>query len=152
MGILQGSGYNAHHDSSRYTRSPDAIFPGWPPGPSPLVGVSAHQIRRRCFAGASAGASYPRHCGWGGVNGGYEYATASDFHLHLAAGRPMLVLAGSGRFADDVAAALVADPQDIDPPLREAIQRYHLIGALRSLDIGLFPDHLRQQLTAYFKT
>lgn len=83
------------------------------------------------------------------INGGK--IAAADFHLHLAAGRPMLVLAGSGRFADDVAAALVADPQDVDPPLREAIQRYHPIGALRSLDIGLSPEHLRQQLAAYFE-
>ncbi|MEB3289384.1 MAG: hypothetical protein VKI82_05680 [Leptolyngbya sp.] len=82
------------------------------------------------------------------INGGQ--IAAVDFHLHLAAGRPVLVLAGSGRFADDVAQALVADPQDIPPALREVIQRYQPSGALRSLDMALSPQALRQQLVTYF--
>lgn len=82
------------------------------------------------------------------VNGG-KIAT-TDFHINLAAGRPMLVLAGSGRLADEVAAALVADAADIPPDLREVIQRYQPSGALLSLDIGLPAVDLQRQLYAYF--
>ncbi|WP_198805213.1 hypothetical protein [Leptolyngbya sp. BL0902] len=82
------------------------------------------------------------------VNGG-KIAT-TDFHINLAAGRPMLVLAGSGRLADEVAAALTAKADDIPPALREAIQRYQPSGALVSLDIRLPAEDLRQQLSAYF--
>lgn len=82
------------------------------------------------------------------INGGKIAAT--DFHLNLAAGRPMLVLAGSGRLADEVAAALAGDDQDIPPTLREVIQHYHASGALLSLDMGLPVADLRRQLGAYF--
>lgn len=82
------------------------------------------------------------------INGGKIAAT--DFHLNLAAGRPMLVLAGSGRLADEVAAALAGDEKDIPPALREVIQHYQASGALLSLDLGLPVADLRRQLGAYF--
>lgn len=82
------------------------------------------------------------------INGG-KIAT-TDFHINLAAGRPMLVLAGSGRLADQVAAALAAEEDDIPPDLREVIQRYHPSGALLSLDIALPVTDLRRQLCTYF--
>lgn len=82
------------------------------------------------------------------INGGT--IAAVDLHINLATGRPLLVLAGSGRLADQVAAALAGAEADIPPDLREVIQRYHPSGALLSLDIALPAADLRRQLTAYF--
>jgi len=82
------------------------------------------------------------------INGGT--IAAVDLHLNLATGRPLLVLAGSGRLADQVATALAGAEDDIPPDLREVIQRYHPSGALLSLDIALPAADLRRQLAAYF--
>ncbi len=82
------------------------------------------------------------------INGGQ--IAALDLHLNLAAGRPLLALAGSGRLADTVATALAGSDADIPPFLREVIQRYHPSGALLSLDIAQPTDELRHCLRAYF--
>lgn len=82
------------------------------------------------------------------VNGGKVATT--DFHINLAAGRPMVVLAGSGRFADEVAAALAAPSEDIPPALRDVVQRYQPSGALLSFDINRPAADLHRQLCAYF--
>lgn len=83
------------------------------------------------------------------INGGQ--IAALDLHINLAAGRPVLALAGSGRLADDVALALGQTEAAISPDLREIIQRYHPSGALLSLDIALPAPELRHCLRAYFK-
>jgi hypothetical protein len=86
------------------------------------------------------------------INGGK--IAALDLHINLAAGRPMLVLAGSGRLADEVAAALAGldAGRDTDIPysLQAVIQRYHPSGALLSLDINRPTAELHHQLRAYF--
>lgn len=82
------------------------------------------------------------------INGGK--IAALDLHLNLAAGRPLLALAGSGRLADDVAAALAGAEVDIPPSLWEVIRRYHPSGALLSLDIARPIAELRHGLQAYF--
>lgn len=84
------------------------------------------------------------------INGGQ--IAALDLHINLEAGRPLLVVAGSGRLADEVAAALSGLDTDIPHALQAVIQRYHPSGALLSLDLSRSTADLYRQLQAYFAT
>jgi hypothetical protein len=82
------------------------------------------------------------------INGGQ--IAALDLHINLAAGRPMLVVAGSGRLADAVADALAGLDTDIPHALQAVIQHYHPSGAILSLDLSRPTADLYHQLQAYF--
>lgn len=81
------------------------------------------------------------------INGGN--VTLTDFQISLAAGRPVVVVVGSGRLADDIATAM--EGQIDSPPsssLHQLVQHYGPSGQLTlmalTLPLTAMRDHLRQ--------
>ncbi|MGB3199258.1 MAG: hypothetical protein WBA99_00050 [Nodosilinea sp.] len=82
------------------------------------------------------------------INGGQVALT--DLSENLATGRPAIVLSGSGRLADTIAAAITAAPPETDPAILDLIQRYQPSGKLTVIDLALPVDQMRDRLQNYF--
>jgi hypothetical protein len=82
------------------------------------------------------------------INGGKISFT--DLQVNLAEGRPMLVLAGSGRLADEVTAALSDSGAEVNPQLMELIQHYQPSGRLAMLDFAMPMEAMRDRIRQYY--
>ncbi|MBW4462962.1 MAG: hypothetical protein KME47_22400 [Nodosilinea sp. WJT8-NPBG4] len=80
------------------------------------------------------------------VNGGQ--IALIDLKENLATGRPAIVMSGSGRLADSIAAPL----PETDPAILELIQRYQPNGKLEIVDLSLPVDQMRDRLQQYFSS
>ncbi|HIK46465.1 MAG TPA: hypothetical protein IGR64_16525, partial [Leptolyngbyaceae cyanobacterium M65_K2018_010] len=69
------------------------------------------------------------------INGGTVALT--DLQANLATGRPALVMAGSGRLADQIAAAMAGETTDVPRAIAELIQTYQPTGKLDLLDLAM---------------
>lgn len=84
------------------------------------------------------------------VNGGQ--IALIDLKENLATGRPAIVLSGSGRLADSIAAATAALPPETDPAILELIQHYQPNGKLEIIDLSLPVEQMRDRLQQYFSS
>ncbi|PSR17893.1 hypothetical protein C8255_10175 [filamentous cyanobacterium CCP3] len=84
------------------------------------------------------------------VNGGR--AALVDLQENLATGRPTIVLLGSGRLADSIAAAIESASSETDPAILELIQHYQPSGKLRVIDLFSPIDRIRDCLQQYFSS
>ncbi|HZG39426.1 MAG TPA: hypothetical protein VEZ50_12160 [Nodosilinea sp.] len=84
------------------------------------------------------------------VNGGQ--IALIDLKENLATGRPAIVLSGSGRLADSIAAATTAPPPETDPAILELIQHYQPNGKLEVIDLSMPVDQMRDRLQQYFSS
>lgn len=82
------------------------------------------------------------------INGGK--VALIDLTENLSTGRPTVVLSGSGRLADDVAAAMTSPQNEVEPPILELVQRYQPSGKLDLIDISLPMDQMRDRIQHYF--
>lgn len=82
------------------------------------------------------------------VNGGQ--IALIDLRENLATGRPAIVLSGSGRLADSIAAATTTPPPETDPAILELIQHYQPNGKLEVIDLSMPIDQMRDRLQNYF--
>lgn len=82
------------------------------------------------------------------VNGGK--IALIDLKENLAAGRSAIVLSGSGRLADSIAAAIELAPPETDPAILELIHHYQPNGKLEVIDLSLPIDRMRDRLQQYF--
>jgi hypothetical protein len=84
------------------------------------------------------------------INGGKIALT--DLAANLSTGRPALVLAGSGRLADTIAAVMAGNPPaDIDPQVIDLVETYQPPGKLVSLDLSTPLAEIDQRLKQYFE-
>lgn len=84
------------------------------------------------------------------INGGKIALT--DLIANLTTGRPALVIAGSGRLADTIAAAMSGQPPaDVDPEVVNLVETYRPQGKLVSLDLTTPLPQLYTQLKQYFE-
>lgn len=85
------------------------------------------------------------------INGGN--ITLTDFQISLAAGRPVVVVVGSGRLADDIAAAMASPPpqQPDASSLQDLVQHYGPSGQLALMALTLPLDTMRDRLRRHFQ-
>ena len=81
------------------------------------------------------------------INGGK--VALIDLKANLAAGRPTLVMAGSGRLADEVATAMQG-AAEAKPPLLELVQGYQPSGKLELISFDMPMDEMRDRIQRYF--
>ncbi|PZV03631.1 MAG: hypothetical protein DCF32_13520 [Leptolyngbya sp.] len=132
-----------HHDDSRHDLEPNHtnffLIPGDEWGSeSPWLAELASQI------------SVDRPALTVLVNGGQ--IALIDLKENLATGRPAIVLSGSGRLADSIAAATATSPPETDPVILELIQHYQPNGKLEIIDLSLPVDQMRDRLQQYFSS
>ncbi len=84
------------------------------------------------------------------INGGKVAFT--DLQENLATGRPAMILSGSGRLADTIAAAMAGSQAEVEPHILEAVERYQSSGKLNLIDIAMPIDQMRDRLQHYFTT
>lgn len=84
------------------------------------------------------------------VNGGQ--IALIDLKENLATGRPAIVMSGSGRLADSIAAAIESALPEIDPAILELIHHYQPSGKLEVIDLSLPVGQMRDRLQQYFSS
>ncbi|MEO0457276.1 MAG: hypothetical protein AAF152_11960, partial [Cyanobacteria bacterium P01_A01_bin.114] len=72
-----------------------------------------------------------------------------DLQINLSAGRQALVLSGSGRLADKIAAAINGDTSADDPTIQALVKTYYP-QQLSVFDLASPPDSLTHRLHTYF--
>lgn len=82
------------------------------------------------------------------INGGNIAFT--DLQENLATGRPTVVLSGSGRLADKIAAAIGGDEMTVEPHILELIRHYQPSGKLEVVDMSMPVEQMRDRLQRYF--
>lgn len=82
------------------------------------------------------------------INGGKIAFT--DLQENLAIGRPTVVLSGSGRLADSIAAAMGGDSMAAEPDVLALIHHYQPGGKLSLLDMSTPMGEMRDRLQQYF--
>jgi hypothetical protein len=82
------------------------------------------------------------------INGGDIAFT--DLQENLALGRPTVVLSGSGRLADSIAAAIGGDSTAATPEVLALIHHYQPSGKLTLLEMSTPADEMRDRLQQYF--
>jgi len=84
------------------------------------------------------------------INGGKVALT--DLIANLSTGRPALVIAGSGRLADTIAAVMAGTPPaDVDPQVLELVGTYQPQGKLVALDLATPLPQVYDQIQQYFR-
>ncbi|NJL48328.1 MAG: hypothetical protein HC929_13630 [Leptolyngbyaceae cyanobacterium SM2_5_2] len=81
------------------------------------------------------------------INGGKVALT--DLRANLSAGRSTLVMAGSGRLADEVATAMTGDLA-AKPQLLELVQEYQPSGKLELISFDMPMDEMHNRIHQYF--
>jgi len=81
------------------------------------------------------------------INGGKVALT--DLNANLSAGRSTLVMAGSGRLADEVATAMTR-ATEAKPQLVELVQEYQANGKLELISFDMPMDEMRDRIQRYF--
>jgi hypothetical protein len=84
------------------------------------------------------------------VNGGQ--IALIDLKENLATGRPTIVMSGSGRLADSIAAAIESPPPETDPVILDLIHHYQPNGKLEVINLSLPIDQMRDRLQQYFNS
>jgi hypothetical protein len=82
------------------------------------------------------------------INGGKVALT--DLKENLATGRPAMVLSGSGRLADTIAAAMMGSQAEVESQVLEVVQHYQPSGKLDLIDMSLPTKQMRDRLQQYF--
>jgi hypothetical protein len=84
------------------------------------------------------------------INGGKIALT--DLQANLATNRPAVVIAGSGRLADTIAAVMAGQPPaDVNPEIIKLVETYQPQGKLVSLDLATPLPEIYQCLKQYFE-